>query len=60
MELPKLGQPAQRALASIGIKTLEDVTKFSKKEISALHGLGPSTIKILTKVFAEHGLKFKE
>nr|WP_208003445.1 hypothetical protein [Macrococcus goetzii] len=60
MELPKISQPAMRALASVNIKTLEDVTKFSKAELLALHGFGPKGIRILREAMGEHGLKFKD
>lgn len=59
MELPKISQPAMRALASINVKTLEDVTNFSEAELLDLHGFGPKGIRILREVMDEHGLKFK-
>ncbi|MCU7557723.1 hypothetical protein ROU88_07280 [Macrococcus capreoli] len=59
MELPKISQPAHRALASVNIKTLEDVTKFSEAELLALHGFGPKGIRILREVMDKHGMKFK-
>ncbi len=48
-DLPKLAAPAQRALANVGIKTLSDLKKFSKEELTKLHGIGPNAIKILEK-----------
>jgi hypothetical protein len=33
--------PATRALASIGITTLGEVAGRSRKELAALHGMGP-------------------
>lgn len=60
MELPKISKPALRALDSINVKTLEDVTKYSEAELLALHGFGPKGIRILKEVMEEQGLKFKE
>ncbi|MCH4984359.1 hypothetical protein AB4G91_08670 [Macrococcoides goetzii] len=60
MELPKISKPALRALGSINVKTLEDVTKYSEAELLALHGFGPKAIRILKGVMEEQGLKFKE
>lgn len=60
MELPKISKPALRALDSINVKTLEDVTKYSEAELLALHGFGPKAIRILKEVMEEQGLKFKE
>ncbi len=57
--LPKLSAPAQRALVSVGIGSLEDVTKFSKEEILGLHGVGKNTILPLENALYEAGLGFK-
>ena len=57
--LPKLSAPAQRALLSVGISSLEDVTKFSKEEILGLHGVGKNTILPLETALKEAGLSFR-
>lgn len=59
MELPKISKPAQRALDSINVKTLEDVARYSEAELLELHGFGPKGIRILREAMDEHGLKFK-
>ncbi len=48
-DLPKLSAPAQRALASIGVHRLDQLTQFSESEIKQLHGLGPTTIVALRR-----------
>ena len=48
-DLPKLSAPAQRALASVGIHRLDQLTKFTENEIKQLHGLGPTTIVALRR-----------
>lgn len=58
--LTLLGAPARRALENKGIYTLEELATYSKKEILALHGMGPSTIPKLQKALNEAGLQFKE
>lgn len=55
-----LAAPAQRALESKGIKTAKKLSSFSEKEISSLHGMGPSSIPKLKKVLKDAGLTFKE
>jgi len=45
--LPKLSAPAHRALASIGVKSLSDLSKFSEADLLKLHGFGQSAIKSL-------------
>ena len=53
------GAPARRALENNGIKTLEQLSKYSEKEILNLHGMGKSTIPKLQKVLIDNGLNFK-
>lgn len=57
--LPKIGAPATRALASIGVTTVEQLAAYSEKEILALHGVGPKAIRILRPVMEEMGVTFK-
>lgn len=56
---PKLGAPAERALAGAGIRRLRQLTKFSETEIKQLHGVGPNAIGKLREALAEQGLSFK-
>lgn len=57
-DLPKISKPATRALASIGVTTLEQVATKTETELLELHGFGPRAIRILRPVLAEHGLNF--
>ena len=60
-DLPKLAAPAQRALASLGVYRLDQLTKFSEREIMQLHGLGPTTIVALRRALkAKHKSFAKE
>ncbi len=56
--LPKLGQPAHRALAAAGIQSLEQLTRFSEAEIKQLHGIGPNALAKLRQALAARGLSF--
>ena len=58
-DLPKLSAPAHRALASINVATLADVSQHAEKEIATLHGMGPTGIKSLREAMATKGLSFK-
>lgn len=58
--LSLLSAPARRALENANIKTLQDLTKFTEKELLNLHGLGPSSIPKLKMALSEAGLKFKK
>jgi hypothetical protein len=57
-DLPKLAAPAQRALAGVGIQRLDQLTKFSEKEIKELHGIGPNALKQLHAALKTKGLSF--
>ncbi len=58
--LSLLGAPARRALERENIRTLDDLSKYSEKEILALHGIGKSSIPKLQEVLLEKGLTFKK
>jgi len=58
--LSVLSAPARRALEREGIKTLQQLSKFSEKEILTLHGMGKSSIPKLRVVLAKDGLLFNE
>jgi predicted flap endonuclease-1-like 5' DNA nuclease len=58
-DLPKLAAPAQRALASVGITRLAQLSKFSAAEIAQLHGIGPNALKQIRAAMAAQGLSFK-
>jgi len=54
-----LSAPARRALESEGIKTIKQLSKYSEKDLLALHGFGPSSIPKLKQVLVSEGLKLK-
>lgn len=59
-DLPKIGAPATRALDLVGVQRLADLTRFSEKEITQLHGVGPNAINKLRLALHEKGLSFKK
>ena len=56
--LPHIGAPATRALASVGVTRLEQLTAFTEKDIKNLHGMGPKGIKLLHEALEQRGLSF--
>ena len=40
-------QPALRAVASLGITRLDQVTRFTEAQLLALHGMGPKALGII-------------
>ncbi len=57
--LSLLAAPARRALENKGIKTLQELSKYSRKEVLNFYGMGPSSIPKLEKLLHENGLAFK-
>lgn len=57
--LDELSAPARRALENQGIKTLPALSKYSEKQILALHGLGAGSLPKLRAALKLSGLKFK-
>lgn len=58
-DLPKLAAPAQRALASAGVRSLLDLTHFRESEVRQWHGIGPHALEQLRRALKESGLSFK-
>ncbi|TVX96299.1 DNA-directed RNA polymerase subunit alpha C-terminal domain-containing protein [Cohnella terricola] len=58
-DLPRLGQPAVRALRNAGITNLQQLTQYKESEISQLHGIGRNALKQLSEALEQKGLTFK-
>lgn len=54
-----LSSPALRALYNSKIKNLKELTKFTEKEISKLHGIGPNALYKLKSELKLKKLSFK-
>lgn len=64
-DLPRVGAPARRALATAGITTLADLAPRTEaprteKEVAGLHGLGPKALGLLREALRERGLAFSD
>lgn len=57
--LSLLSAPARRALENNGIITLQNLSKYSEKEILQFHGMGPASLPKLRTALEEIGLTFK-
>ena len=57
--LPKIGAPATRALASIGVTRLSQLADHRARDLLALHGFGPRAIRLLEDALREQGLSFR-
>lgn len=59
-DLPdEIGKTAARELAHHGITGLQQVAEHSKKELLAIHGVGPKAIAVLGEALAAKGLDYK-
>ncbi len=54
----QLAAPARRAQAGAGITRLDDLARFSEKEIAGLNGIGPNALNTLRNAMAAAGLAF--
>jgi len=50
-----VSKPALRALASVGVTSLDQVTRFTETELLALHGMGPKAIGIIKAALLAKG-----
>lgn len=58
--LQKLAKPAQRAIRSLGITTIEQLSKYSEKQVIELHGLGKNAMNIIKQTLNDNGLFFRK
>ncbi len=57
---PPIGGPALRALATAGVQSLDELTKWSERELLALHGMGPKGVRLLKEALAGKGSKLRD
>lgn len=55
-----VSKPAQRALASVAVTQLDQVTQFTERELLALHGMGPKAIRIMKAALQAQGKTFAQ
>ena len=59
LDLPKLASPAQRALQSAGIASLNQLTSVTEAELMQLHGMGSNALGTLREALKANGLTFR-
>jgi predicted flap endonuclease-1-like 5' DNA nuclease len=52
---PGVAKPAQRALASVGVTRLDQVTRFTRAELMELHGMGPKALQSIEEALRRQG-----
>lgn len=59
-DIPNLGGPAQRALFNAGLTSISKLSKAKEQDVANLHGMGPSTMKVLKQTLKKQGKTFKQ
>ena len=55
-----MGKVAPRELANNGIHTLKQATKYTERELLAIHGVGPKAVRIIKEELAKKKLVLKK
>lgn len=55
-----IGKTAARELSLNGIGSLKAVAAHTRRELLAIHGVGPKAVRILGEALAERGMSFRE
>lgn len=58
--IEKLSNPAKRAIQTLKLKKVEDLTKFTRNEIAELHGIGPNALSLIEAEMKSQKLHFKK
>ena len=56
-DLPHIGRPATSALMAAGVTTLAQVAALGRRELLAMHGVGPKAVRLLVEALSEWGLE---
>ncbi|MFC0628847.1 hypothetical protein [Kribbella deserti] len=59
-DLPPIGRPANSALLAAGITSLAEIAEHTRRDLLAMHGIGPKAIRILEAALQETGLTFTD
>jgi predicted flap endonuclease-1-like 5' DNA nuclease len=59
-DLPPIGRPANSAMLAAGITTVAQVAALTRRELLAMHGVGPKAVRILEAALTERGLAFTD
>jgi DNA-directed RNA polymerase alpha subunit len=58
--LPRLAAPARRALENAAIADLDQLSHFTERDITDLHGMGKNALSRLREALAAAGLSFRD
>ena len=52
--------PSLRALHGAGIRSMDDLARWTESDLAALHGMGPKGIRILRDALSTSGRGFRQ
>ena len=55
----RIGRPAKSALEHAGLNTLKDISAKQRKQVLALHGMGPKALGIIEAELHARGMAFQ-
>lgn len=55
---PGMSGPSLRALSVAGVRSMSDLTRWTKADLAKLHGMGPKALRQLREALAERGASF--
>jgi hypothetical protein len=55
-DLPPIGAPATRALVAAGYSSLHQLDGVPRRELAALHGVGPKALRILQDALEQQSM----
>jgi len=55
-----IGRVAKRALAAKGLTRYDQLSGVSRRELLAIHGIGPKAVRILGEELARRGASFAD
>lgn len=58
-DFDRLSKPAKRALVNAGIFDAKALSKWTRVDVAALHGIGPSAFPVLEAALAARKLRFR-
>jgi DNA-directed RNA polymerase alpha subunit len=57
---PPISDPALRALANAGIRSLGALAQWSERDLLQLHGMGPKAVRLLKEALHGHGRRLRD
>lgn len=57
---PGMSGPSLRALDGAGVRSLSDLTRWTKADLAKLHGMGPKALAVLEHALEASGRAFRQ